>query len=108
MNKELLTGINDFNTLDKLKEVFREQFQNKYDFELYLAPSGEELKKKFELLFLESEEPYEKLFDDTFLKDAFPQSYLNIPLTLYVYLGEDRETGLYRQTLAAYLTGTAK
>ena len=98
-----ISEIHDFNTLDKLKQVFKEQFQNKYDFELYIAPSAEEMKSKFEAAFLEAEEPYEKLFDGTFLKKIFPKSYLGMSLTLYVYLGEEKETGLFGQTFAEFV-----
>ena len=102
MKKDDLSEIKDFNTLDKLKQVYMDQFQNKHDIDLYIAPSKDELKKKFELVFLEREQPYEKLFDNTLLKEVFPKSYLAIPLTLYVFLGEEQEDGLFRQTLAAF------
>ena len=57
MDIERLSEIRDFDTLDKLMQVFKEQFQNKYDFELYIAPCTDEWMKKFELVFLEFEEP---------------------------------------------------
>ena len=97
-----LSQIRDFNSLDKLKDVFRAQFQEKHDFELYIAPVSEELKSKFERAFLEAEEPYEKLFDGTFLREAFPKACFSMPLTLYVYLGEEKETGLFGQTLGEF------
>ena len=102
MDIEILSEIRDFDTLDKLMQVFKEHFQNKYDFELYIAPCTDEWMKKFEFVFLEFEEPYEKLFDNTFLKKVFPKLYTSIPLTLYVFLGEEKETGLFGQTLAEF------
>ena len=102
MKKNLLSEIKDFNSLDKMKQIYSEQFQNKYDFELYIAPSTDKLKKKFELLFIENEQPYEKLFDSTFLKEVFPSTYLTMQLTLYVFLGEEQENVLFRQTLEEF------
>ena len=85
-----------------MKHIYREQFQSKYDFELYIAPSTDKLKKKFELLFIAQEQPYEKLFDNTFLKEGFPNTYLTMQLTLYVFLGEEQENVLFRQTLEEF------
>ena len=102
MKNDHLSKKKDFNTLNKLKLVYQEQFQNKYDFDLYIAPSEDELKKKFEFVFLEREQPYEKLFDSSLLKEVFPKSYHTIPLTLYVFLGEGREDGLFRKTLEEF------
>ena len=103
MKKNLLSEIKDFNSLDNMKQIFCEQFQNKYDFDLYIAPSTDKLKKKFELIFIERKEPYEKLFDSTFLKEVFPTTYLTMQLTLYVFLGEEQENVLFRQTLEEFI-----
>ena len=100
---ESLVKIRDFNSLDKLKQVFKEKFQDKYDFELYIAPCTDEWMRKFEATFLEEEQPYEKIFDNSFLKNTFPKMYLNIPLTLYVFLGEEKEAGLFGQTLVQFV-----
>ncbi len=103
MKKDELSAIKDFNSLDKLKQVFLEQYQNKYDFELYIAPSEDEYKKKFESVFIEQEQPFVKLFDSRLLKEVFPTTYLKLPLTLYVFLGEEKEVVLYKQTLEEFV-----
>ena len=104
MDIEKLEDVRDFATLDKLKQVFREKFQEKYDFELYIAPCTDEWMGKFEAAFLDLDQPWEKLFDSSFLKQVLPKMHRTIPLTLYVFLGEDKETGLYRQTLAEFVS----
>jgi hypothetical protein len=104
MKNNQLIDIKDFNTLDKLKQIYMEQFQNKYDFDLYIAPLEKEMKEKFELLFVELEYPYEKLFDSSLLKKAFSECYLAMPLALYVFLGEEQEDGLFRQSLAEFIS----
>ena len=55
MKNDRLSKIKDFNTLNKLNLVYQKQFQNKYDFDLYIATSEDELKKKIEFVFLERE-----------------------------------------------------
>ncbi len=99
-----LDNIFDFDSLENLRKVFLDQYQNKYDFDLYIAPIDKEWKDKFEAAFLEFEQPYEKLFDSSFLKEAYPTMHKKMPLTLYVYLGEEQEAGLFAQTLLSFLS----
>ena len=108
MQPNELSSITDFDSLEKLRQVFLEQYQNKYDFELYIAPAENEQKKIFELAFSAYEQPFSKLFDSSFLKEAFPSSYNSLRLAIYVYLGAEKETALFGSTLSEFLRIQAK